>query len=342
LEFLGKKTILVDFLNETNFLKESPLTVVDVGCSGGVSSAWSVYKDHKILGIDPVVDECERLNSIKNDEQIFFQDAFVILGEDHPFKIKKVKEGKNSYWGGNTWERLSASLGANILNERTAKDEPYSHELNNWREKRHSTNFLTLEEVCKRNNFLAVDFIKIDVDGPDLEVLLSGEGLIASSPVLGLAIEVNYFGGTSELDSTFHNVDRKMRELGFDLYDLTLRKYSSASFPAKFEFKCVAQTISGRPYQGDALYFRDPCSKGLNNGAPNCPELNLISQYKLASMYELFGMPDQAVELLLQMQIEDKVKSFLLEKFTTTYSDFTSYDDLISGFQKNPLSFYPK
>lgn len=320
----------------------NPLSVVDVGCSGGIASMWRQYQDLKMLGIDPVVDECLRLGSIEDRSDILYRDAFIGLSDDHWFKKKKADVGKTQYWSGNPWDRLSSAAAQNILDRINSESLENLSEFNNWSKKRLTENFFTLDEVCKNNNFNSVDFIKIDVDGPDLEVLYSGEGIIKNSPVLGVAIEVNYYGSDSELDNSFHNTDRIMRGLGFDLFDLTLRRYSSSALPLQFAIHCTAQTLKGRPYQGDALYLRDPCAHQANNNAPKCPDLSLLSQFKLASMYELFGIPDHAVELICQMNIDSDTKKYLCDAFAKHYTNYENYIDLMSNFNKDPRRFYPK
>ena len=75
--------------------------------------------------------------------------------------------------------------------------------------------------------------------------------------VFGIGIEVNYCGTDAANQNTFHNVDRFLRKHGFDLYDLTVRKYSLAALPAPYADKIPAQSNRGRPLQGDALYFKD-------------------------------------------------------------------------------------
>ena len=131
---------------------------------------------------------------------------------------------------------------------------------------------LQVDDLVKEEKLFELDFIKVDVDGYDLDVILSAEESSRSSPVLGYTLEVNFFGTAIDTDHTFHNTDKLMRQWGFDLFDLSLRRYSTGALPAPFEWDGPAQTIFGRPYQGDAIYLRDP----MTHRRPTLPEFITI------------------------------------------------------------------
>jgi hypothetical protein len=129
-----------------------------------------------------------------------------------------------------------------------------------------------------------------------MDALLSAEATVRSAPVLGLALEVNFIGSSDNTDHTFHNTDRLMRAWGFDLFDLTVRRYSAASLPQAFRMDKASATELGRPVQGDAVYLRDPCAWVY---APQTSiELDDSKILKLACLFELFNLPDHAAELL--------------------------------------------
>ena len=76
-----------------------------------------------------------------------------------------------------------------------------------------------------------------------------------------------------------------MRQWGFDLFDLSLRRYSTGALPAPFEYDGPAQTIFGRPYQGDAIYLRDP----MTTGGPHCPVYHHIRCSSLRAYSNALG-----------------------------------------------------
>jgi hypothetical protein len=158
--------------------------------------------------------------------------------------------------------------------------------------------------------------------------------------VLAIVIEVNYFGSANDTDHTLHNVDRYMRRHGFDLYGLTVNKYSTRSLPAPYYFEGPGENISGRPYQGDALYILDVFS------APT--ELTKDRLLKLVGIFALFDLPDWAAEILQcygsKLWEPDRINQ-LLELLSDQIQEHRSkrlnYADYIASFEKNDPLFYP-
>jgi hypothetical protein len=71
-----------------------------------------------------------------------------------------------------------------------------------------------------------IDLIKIDVDGPNFDILQTLADSLIRLNVLAVGVEVNFFGSDDGAGHTFHNTDRFMRELGFALAHLAMRPYS--------------------------------------------------------------------------------------------------------------------
>jgi hypothetical protein len=341
-EYKASYTRLTQCLVERGLFSDDPFRLIDVGCSGGISKFWQIFQTSlQALGIDPVIDECDRLNNGEPSGNIRYQAAFVGLPEDHPFIQRR---GKRDVWGANPWERLSACRGARILADRTKQEEKLPV-LNDWNNARLADPKarLTVEQLAAQKGWSTVDFLKVDVDGHDLDVLLSGENLIRSAPVLGIAMEVNYYGTGCDTDHTFHNTDRLMREWGFELFDLTVRRYSLSALPAIFEYDVPAQTRLGRPFQGDALYLRDPGAWQYNPAA--AVPLNAIQLLKLACLFAAFGLPDHAVELLRDHADDiaplTEVAPLLHLLANEVDPSMPSYDDYLNRFESDPSAFYP-
>jgi sulfatase maturation enzyme AslB (radical SAM superfamily) len=166
---------------------------------------------------------------------------------------------------------------------------------NDWGLCELTKNHISLDDLAKKYNLEDLDFIKIDTDGADRNVLESAKNSIHNSPVLGIWIEINFIGDQYSPNS-FHAIDRTLREWGFELFDINSRKYSVASLPTPFEYDCFAQNMYGKVQQGDALYLRDPL--GANSNSPKSPELSVDKLLKLACLFEIFNLPDHAAELL--------------------------------------------
>jgi hypothetical protein len=168
--------------------------------------------------------------------------------------------------------------------------------VNQWHLTRLASAGINLTDYLLTRNLDRVDFIKIDVDGPDFAVLNSLDAWLDKHAVLGFLLEVNFVGSEIESDHTFHNTDRFMRSKGFDLFDLSIRRYSTSVLPSPYHSGKPGRTFGGRPLQGDALYLRDLASPDNADVANSVGRLQIL---KLAAMFSLFDLPDCTAELLV-------------------------------------------
>lgn len=188
-----------------------PFTLLDVGCSGGISPFWRVFSPSLVaLGIDPVVSECARLNAKETTSTVRYRPAFVGLPDEHPFVQRR---GAREPWGGNPWNRLSAQFATDILKSKI-KEQDKLAVLNDWQGSTlaDASSKIGVDDLVREEKLTGLDFIKVDVDGFDLDVILSAEKSTQDAPVLGYTLEVNFYGSTSDTDHTFHNTDKLMRQ----------------------------------------------------------------------------------------------------------------------------------
>lgn len=332
---------LTQCLVERGCFARQPFTIVDVGCSGGLSRAWRRFEPSlRAVGVDPVRAECERLASTEPNPAVRYIPAFVGLPADHPIVVTR---GAKPPTERNPWSRLSAPAAADLLRAQTPAADKLPV-LNDWQAGSTPTAPIpqSIDDIVAETGLGRVDFIKIDIDSYDLDALRSAEQTIRNSPVLGLALEVNFYGSASPTEHTFHNTDRLMREWGFDLFDLTVRRYSAAALPQPFEWDFPAQTVRGRPYQGDALYLRDPCA--WENDPSIAVELDAVQLLKLACLFALFGLPDHAAELLASRgeDVRAVAEPSDLLHLLANEADPTldSHPEYLRRFREDPTSFY--
>jgi hypothetical protein len=332
-------TKMTRMLVEGKAFASNPFTLVDVGSSGGISPFWRVFEPLlAAVGIDPVVTECERLNARETNPAVRYRSMFVGLPNDHPFVRRR---GDKEPWTGNPWDRLSTKLATDILQSKVKKEEKLAV-LNDWQSfsQTGSLSKVGIDALVRQEQLFNVDFVKIDVDGYDLDVLLSAQDTTVKHPIIGYALEVNFFGSHSETDHTFHNTDRLMRQWGFDLFSLSVRHYSSSALPAPFVFDWPGYTAFGRPYQGDAIYLRDPVAGNYCG-----PSLSSSKLLKLACLYECFGLPDHAAELLVShgeaIASLCNVEELINILASQVDPESKSYSGYIEKFSRDPTSFYP-
>ena len=93
-------------------------------------------------------------------------------------------------------------------------------------------------------------------------------------------------------------------------------------------------TLSRRPLQGDALYVRDVCSDEAKRFAERLSPTKLL---KAACIFELFGLPDLAAELILRFRSRSDSTSLL----NLLVPSGMPYDEHIRRFREADPSFFP-
>jgi len=314
-------------------LGEARFRLIDVGCSGGLDPGWRAFEDRlSAFGFDPSVFEIDRLAAQETNPEVRYVNGYVGLPDDHPLKGAGGEAWRTDPWRRVSASRtqqlqLAREAGRPAQPRRPAPAyaplpaSPAARAAAGGQPLRAAPPRLagdaTQQDLMARNlwvhahldggtihlpDFLAaagvedVDFVKIDVDGTDFEVLRSLEQTLSGAGVLGVSIEVGYSGTGDPHFNSFHNVDAFMRRQGFDLMDLTVRRYALASLPFPFLYPhpIAAQTSRGRPLIGDALYLRD-FGHACRLDPAAWSDAKLI---KLAALYCLCGLLDHAAELL--------------------------------------------
>ena len=267
-------------------------TLVDVGCSGGIDPAWRGFGGKLVaVGYDPDIDECERLQAGEDLPGVRYVAGFVGIDPDGAY-ARTRRAG--SPWSRNPWQRLAVQRSVEQVEGRDAATR---RDNNLWQQARLAdpASPVLLPRDLAARGIDDVDMLKIDVDGSDLGILESMAGALASMQVIGVGLEVNYFGSDDPTDHSFHAMDRFMRGHGFDLFALSVRRYAHAALPSRYVQGVPGPGVFGRPFQGDALYLRD---RGADGGAALRQELGPAKLLKLAAIASLAGVPDLASDIL--------------------------------------------
>ncbi len=310
--------------------KTEPFVLLDVGASGGYDRSFDVFEDQlRVIGFEPDPVECARLNAENKNSHVSY----------HPYALGEANETRtftlNAGAGGTfpaapepgprrvgCYARSSAALAA-----RTVKTDH---------------GFTTPSIVAPRTidvhvrklddlSHTPIDFFKSDTDGHDLAVIVGARDSL--SHALGVCSEVGF---EPEGGSRFPGVALALERMGFALVDLDAYRYSRAALPARFTDRIPAQTASGPLFWGDALFMRDPAGNG------EC--LPLMRALKLACLYEIFGMPDCAAEILngySDIYIPPFPRPIERRRLLDLLTPGGSYVRRMKRFKKHPESFYP-
>jgi hypothetical protein len=209
-----------------------------------------------------------------------------------------------------------------------------------------SDEVIVVPAYLRDNGIHSVDFLKIDVDGPDFEILNSFDLALETLGVLGVGIEVNYFGSAADTDYTFHNVDRFMKARGFELFGTTVRRYSLAALPARYLLNVPAQSEFGRPLLGDALYVRDLGRREHDEFTARLPLAKLLN---LICIFAAFNLPDCAAEIALRFRNRlgnscdvERILNLLAAQAQGPIEQPLSYREYLRRFEFHDPMFFPQ
>lgn len=314
------QTSLSSFITGWDDMSRAKLQVLDIGCSGGIDRGWSQFQPHvRAYGIDPQSPEIKRLKNNAPEWQDYLcakvgSGADVFTGECIPFR---------PFHGSTAWK--------------AAEMEPKGPVQSNSINEGITDEILNLQEIHEKLNITRFDFIKIDTDGYDLDVLKSWMEPSPDVLPLGFLVEVNWWGGADEDSNTYHNIDRWMKARGFQPYAIEINNYGRASLPRPFRYEIFGPTIGGVPVQGDVLFLRDRVQ---------FPISGTTDIIKYAAIAEAFGLDDVAAEILLDSaEIIPKNLEIteILDKYAVRLDpEIGSYQKLVTAFAKNPREFFPK
>lgn len=314
------QTSLSTFISGWDSMNQEGIKVLDIGCSGGIDSGWGQFQPYvQAYGIDPQGPEIERLQKSCPPWQTYLctkvgSGADVFQGECIQFR---------PFHGSTAWKAAEMEpkgpLQSNSINVGITEE------------------LLNLQEIHQKLNVTRFDFIKIDTDGYDLDVLKSwGEPSPDVLP-LGFLVEVNWWGGSDEASNTYHNIDRWMKARGFQPYAIEINNYSRASLPRPFRYEIFGPTIGGIPVQGDVLFLRDRVQ------FPVTDTVNIVRYAAIAEAFDLF---DVAAEVLIENKgvlPSDLLLDNILDDYTKKIdSEQRSYQQIFSAFDRNPKTFFPK
>jgi len=329
----------------------SPFTLVDIGCGGGIDGNWRLFGERlRAFGFDPNLAEVERLRQSETLPGVTYWAGFVGAAPTDPFVIRKGAAPDASR---NPWIRLAAAAS---LERRatTAMSNAEKTAMNLWAqtELAEPAAAIVLADFLSARDVQTIDFVKMDVDGKDFEILQSMSTLIDETKILGFGLEINYFGTSNDTDHTFHNTDRFMRQRDFDLFGLTVRHYSNRKLPGKYLYHLPAQNGFGKPLQGDAVYLKDICAEYNKDFAAT---LTADRKLNLAVIYSLFSVPDYAAEIIIRFndEISDVVETTVaLDILARQAQDlcgirglgggYMSYNDYITAFNDDRDVFYQR
>jgi FkbM family methyltransferase len=331
---------LASLLAGHEILANSPMTVMDIGASGGLDPMWRRFDPNmRAICFDPLVNEIERLKSIETDPNISYYDAWITSTD-------RTLEPAASRSGASDAMYKSFTLTSCMRAMELQRINYIKEQFNSGAELKYSERKLSIDEFIAETPVNTVDFIKVDTDGHDYYVLRGAEAAWQGKSVLGAVVECQFHGSAHEHANTFWNIDRYMKSQGLEIFDVDVQRYTRWALPGRFDYNLTASTNGGQAQWAEVLFLRDPVVRpellepGNAVGTP-------AKQLKLILLYDLFGLKDCAAHLILTLR--DKGLCLPKDAWTPLLDRLAqgnplhapSYEAYIKEFEADPTILFP-
>lgn len=275
---------LIYHLKQQGHLDSIHITICAVGSrklgqnDDYAAQGWGIFAPNlTIYGFDADADACEAANTDIENRAINWQEQHI------PLALADVVGEKTLYV---TQHPMCSSL--------YPPNEPFLNRFENLSNLAGLDFTLeiettTLDTFCEAEQIPFIDYLQIDVQGADLDVLRGSRQIL--STVLAVQIEVE-FAPLYKDQPLFSDIDVFLRAQGFSLFDLRQSYWKRARSPISSAYR------KGQLLWGEAYYIRDPF-QNADQGISLSPEQIL----KLACIADLTGFPDFSVELLEHLQV---------------------------------------
>jgi FkbM family methyltransferase len=218
------------------------LVVIDIGCRWGFAEKFLKHANSfRLYGFDPDIEECKRLTAIYQDHPV----ELVPLGLASTPGVKKLYV---------TDEPACSSL----LQPDPGLTEQYPSLFCAKHVGNMDVKTTVLDRWAKENAIGIVDYIKLDTQGTELDILHGGIKTLSNVRCLEIEVEFNpiYLG-----QPLFSDIDIFMRNHGFMLWKLAnLCHYSRAEISANSigeDIVCYDTTVVRHPTYRGQLYWAE-------------------------------------------------------------------------------------
>jgi FkbM family methyltransferase len=155
----------------------------------------------------------------------------------------------------------------------------------------------TLDQFCQTEAISEIDFLQIDVQGADLDVLKGALELLSRS-VFAIQIEIE-FAELYKGQPLFADIDTFLRNQHFTLFDIYRSHLRKKSAPI------TSLHHPGQLLWGEGYYLRDPLGDESLNSLFQTPERLL----KLACIADILHFADYATEILEYLTFQHPQKA---------------------------------
>ena len=161
-------------------LKAERFALLDVGCSGGLDPKWRAFGARlRALGIDASASECQRLAAAERNPDVEYVAAFVSPRADKPVDLSAGPAAPHIM---KMRDRMSFMRTREIREERlktASAEEQFRHNAWEMTGLADPTKPVVVPDLLAGKGWTDLDYLKIDTDGIDWEILQSFDGRLA-------------------------------------------------------------------------------------------------------------------------------------------------------------------
>ncbi len=296
-------------------LYQTGFGIIDIGSREGLHPVFNgVASLGEVVGFEPDIEECKRLNDNINSATRYRSLKFL------PFGLGSA-DGERTL-------HLCRSRGNSSLYKPNRSLLDRFPDASRWDiESELTIPVRSLDGIIddpKIDLPKHIDFVKIDTQGTELEIL-KGARKTLFSQVVGVEVEVE-FARLYDSSALFREVDLFLSEIGFTLFRLRRFEWVRRNYEYQPELS------AGQLVFGDALYLRDP----LNSESPWMPKDSHQAE-ALALIATLFDLHDFALEIISEPEISamlhaGDVRSYILQrnkKFIRLWKPLCRFMDIL-------------
>lgn len=296
-----------------------PIEILDIGAKGSIPrELYPISSLINITGFEPNKNEYKKLDNANNINYL-------------PYAIGNKNSEENLYIS----NYPSATSLLKLNKEIVSRFWDYENLRVIGEEKINCVNldYLLDEKKIKQPNFL-----KIDVEGAEYDVLEGATKIISDKSCLGIKIECRfdrwYLNSKNEPNKIFSEIDIYLRKFGFKLYDLKTYRHCRRPLNHLHILNNNGKKIPGGSTKYgqiticDGIYFKDLFLKEKVL-KPNATNSNLV---KSAILMDIYKQYDSVAEILLALTEKDKNFKDLINYF---YLDWNLKKISYKKFQSN-------